>query len=229
MRLLSLERFVRNKYNHLLVVLVTFLLFAPAIEDEKVLPGQHLVTITLIFTIIFCLRVTVKSKRTFWICVSMAAFGLVMDAVSYFINSPNVSDSIDFITLIIISIFIAWAIILLMTSMFQAQRVTANTIVGGICVYLLIGILWALFYILMTDLKMGLIDFETGASLFYFSFTTLTTLGYGDIVPKGNLAMMLTNFEAISGQIYLAVFIARLVGLHTVYELKENKNTESQS
>jgi hypothetical protein len=149
--------------------------------------------------------------------------------MSYFINSPDVSERVDLFNLLIISIFVAWAIILLMKSMFQAQRVTANTIVGGICVYLLIGILWALFYILMTDLKDGMIEYEAGASLFYFSFTTLTTLGYGDIVPKGKFVMMLTNFEAISGQIYLAVFIARLVGLHTVYELTENKTTESQS
>jgi hypothetical protein len=228
MKIISVERFIKNKYNHLLVVLIVFLLLAPAIEQEKVVPGQHLVVITLILTIIFCLRVTVTSKKIFWLCVSIAIFGLLMDGVSYFIDLPNISESIDFVNLFIICIFIFWAIILLMESMFQAQRVTANTIVGGICVYLLIGILWALFYILMVDLKNGLIDFETGASLFYFSFTTLTTLGYGDIIPKGKVMMMLANFEAISGQIYLAVFIARLVGLHTVYELKENKNTECQ-
>jgi hypothetical protein len=224
-----MEKFVKNKYNHLLVVLVTFLLFAPAIEHEDVLPGQHLVTITLILTIIFCLRVTVANKKVFWLCVSIAIFALLLDAASYFIDSPYISDSVDFFNLMVSTVFIAWSIILLMKSMFQAQRVTANTIVGGICVYLLIGILWALFYILMTDMRDGLIESEAGASLFYFSFTTLTTLGYGDIVPKGKFVMMLTNFEAISGQIYLAVFIARLVGLHTVYELKENKNAESQS
>ena len=228
MKLLSVERFVKNKYNHLLGALIVFLLFAPAIEQEEGVPGQHLITITLILTIIFCLRVTVTNKRVFWWCVSIAVFGLLMDAMSYFINSPIVSDRIDFVNLVIISIFIAWAIVLLMESMFQAQRVTVNTIVGGICVYLLIGILWALFYILMTDLRTGIIDFKEGTSLFYFSFTTLTTLGYGDIVPTGKVMMMLTNFEAISGQIYLGVFIARLVGLHTVYELKESKNCESQ-
>jgi hypothetical protein len=227
MKLLSVERFVKNKYNHLLAVLIVFLLFAPAIEQEEVVPGQHLITITLILTIIFCLRVTVTNKKVFWLCVSIAIFGLLMDGASYFIDSSNISEPIDIINLFIISIFIFWAIILLMKSMFQAQKVTANTIVGGICVYLLIGILWALFYILMTDLRDGLIEFKAGTSLFYFSFTTLTTLGYGDIVPTGKVMMMLTNFEAISGQIYLAVFIARLVGLHTVYELKENNKIAS--
>ena len=46
----------------------------------------------------------------------------------------------------------------------------------------------------------------------HFSFTTLTTLGYGDIIPKGDLALILTNLEAIAGQMYSTIFIAILVG-----------------
>jgi hypothetical protein len=62
-----------------------------------------------------------------------------------------------------------------------------------------------------------------GASLFYFSFTTLTTLGYGDITPAGKFAQVLANMEAIAGQVYLAIFIARLVGLHIAQELKRER------
>lgn len=50
----------------------------------------------------------------------------------------------------------------------------------------------------------------------YFSFETLTTLGYGDIVPRSPVARMLATLEAVMGQIYLTVLIARLVGLHIV-------------
>jgi voltage-gated potassium channel Kch len=50
----------------------------------------------------------------------------------------------------------------------------------------------------------------------YFSFSTLTTVGYGDIVPRSNAARTLAELEAITGQIYLAVLVARLVGLHIV-------------
>ncbi len=51
----------------------------------------------------------------------------------------------------------------------------------------------------------------------YFSFETLTTLGYGDIVPRSPAARMLATIEAVMGQIYLTVLIARLVGLHIAH------------
>jgi len=54
------------------------------------------------------------------------------------------------------------------------------------------------------------------STVLYFSFTTLTTLGYGDIVPTSPISRMLTSVEAIAGQLYLAVLVARLVGMHIV-------------
>jgi hypothetical protein len=53
--------------------------------------------------------------------------------------------------------------------------------------------------------------------LIYFSFTTLATVGYGDIVPTNGVAMMLSNFESLVGQLFLTVFIARLIGLHLAH------------
>ena len=111
-------------------------------------------------------------------------------------------------------------IVLLMKSMFRARKVDANIIIGGISVYLLIGILWALLYLFLYDLQTGIFEIDEDGSLFYFSYTTLTTLGYGDILPKGKIARMLANVEAISGQIYLTVFVARLVGLHIASEMR---------
>jgi hypothetical protein len=92
-------------------------------------------------------------------------------------------------------------------------------IVGGICIYLLIGILWTVLYGLVRTWNPDAIVLREGASLFYFSFTTLTTLGYGDITPAVKLAQDLAIMEAITGQVYLAIFIARLVGLHIAHEL----------
>ena len=53
----------------------------------------------------------------------------------------------------------------------------------------------------------------------YFSFATLTTLGYGDILPTSPISRMLASMEAITGQLYLAVLVARLVGMHLVYSM----------
>ncbi len=116
---------------------------------------------------------------------------------------------------------------LLLNSLVQTQTVDRDTLVGGICVYLLIGLCFALVYHLMIDFSPGAIvaggeafgaathdSSELSARLLYFSFITLTTVGYGDITPHGEIAEMVSASEAIIGQLYLAIFIARMMGLY---------------
>lgn len=109
------------------------------------------------------------------------------------------------------------------------HRVNEDTIYGAISAYLLMGIIWALIF---TTLELAMPDsFKFSQALFhnnayiaghrfyfsqflYFSFVTLTTLGYGDIVPITLGARGFSSLEAIAGQLYVAVLIARLVGLH---------------
>ena len=85
-------------------------------------------------------------------------------------------------------------------------------------VYFLIGFLWSFLYIVVTISDPGSISFPDSelipGEIFYFSFVTLTTLGYGDITPESMMARNLTIIEATIGQIYLTVLVARLVGLH---------------
>jgi hypothetical protein len=59
-------------------------------------------------------------------------------------------------------------------------------------------------------------------NLFYFSFTTMTTVGYGDVFPINKFAMVFSNLEAIVGQLYIAIFVARLIGLHIIHHHAEN-------
>jgi hypothetical protein len=222
----SKDRFIANKYFHLLVMLVMSLAVAPAIEEGINQPGIHLITFTLMVTIILCLRVAVTNKKVFWLCVSIEVIESVVDRIASNISNGQLERALSNIDLLLSGCFIAMTIVLLMGSMFKREKVNVDTILGGICVYLLIGVLWALMYILLNDLENGVIVFKEGTSLFYFSFSTLTTLGYGDIVPKGNFAMMLANFEAIAGQVYLTIFVARLVGLHIAEKAFEKRQAQ---
>jgi hypothetical protein len=103
--------------------------------------------------------------------------------------------------------------------------VTADIIIGGISVYLLIGHLWFLFYriVYLIDPKAFFNSIERHGLylLIYYSFTTLTSLGYGDIVPVNRIVMLLSNIEAIVGQLFPAIFIARLVSLFSAQELEK--------
>ena len=124
------------------------------------------------------------------------------------------------------AIFFTFTACLLLADVLRTGAVTANKIYGALCVYLLIGLTWGFMFLTLEGVQPG--SFLVGqarssgiekdpATLVYFSFVTLSTVGYGDITPLSPPARSLAFMEAIIGQIYLAVLVARLVGLHIVY------------
>ena len=104
--------------------------------------------------------------------------------------------------------------------MFGAGRITYHRIVGAILLYLLIAVAFAAMFafvgLSIPDAFKGIAfedDAALASSLFYLSFVTLTSTGYGDIVPVHPLARSLCNIESIIGQLYPATILARLVTL----------------
>jgi hypothetical protein len=103
---------------------------------------------------------------------------------------------------------------------FRAGPVTVHRIQGAVAAYLLLGLAWALAYELVALLTVGAFS---GAGLgrlerpsfIYFSFVTLTTVGYGDVTPLHPVARSLAVGEALVGQLYPAILLARLVSLAT--------------
>jgi len=109
----------------------------------------------------------------------------------------------------------------LIVFVFKVDAVTGDTIAGSICAYLLLGLAWAHVFALLhifnpetlnlTVVPRGASDLEP---FIYFSFVTLTTLGYGDLTPGTAPAQFLAISEALTGQIYLVVLVARLVSVY---------------
>jgi hypothetical protein len=129
--------------------------------------------------------------------------------------------------------FLVYAIVIIVRWLFAARRVTVNMICASLCVYLLLGVLWSLGYSLLEIAEPASFAFppsapqsgprmrfggEQMATALYYSFVTLSTVGYGDITPVTAAARMLSVLESITGQLYLAVLVARLVGLHIAHE-----------
>ena len=119
--------------------------------------------------------------------------------------------------------FFAYLISLVLRAVFQdMQRVTSDTICGALSVYLLMGIAWVYLYVMLELAVPGSFNFDgetllAGSASFQrflgFSFVTLTTLGYGNIVPLTLRADTLCYAEAVIGQLYVAVLVARLVAM----------------
>ncbi len=123
-----------------------------------------------------------------------------------------------------ILIFVLFIIIQLIFFILRAARVNSEVMCAGLAAYLLLGLLWSFAYILVAWVVPDAFFFDgrieaaqdmTSFTSVYFSFITLTTVGYGDITPVANVARMLAAAEAMTGTIYMAVFISRLVALYT--------------
>ena len=110
---------------------------------------------------------------------------------------------------------------LMLHRIFMARVVTLDVISLALCTYVLLGMLWVLFYLPLLALDPDAFASTTPLAgqnpihaMTYFSYVTLTTLGYGDIVPVAPLARSLAVVEALTGVLFLAVLISRLVGAY---------------
>jgi hypothetical protein len=133
--------------------------------------------------------------------------------------------------LVILTFFLAS----ILGEVLRAGRVTADKIYGAICVYFLIGYVWTFAYAILEQVQPGSFSSQDAPGpvaehiarvnrMRYFSFVTLTTVGFGDILPRSSTARTLATLEAVMGQIYLAVLVARLVGLHIVHAEKSKSD-----
>ena len=98
--------------------------------------------------------------------------------------------------------------------------VDANRIVGAICIYLLMGLIWTLMYLFIAQAIPGAFNgveqtvwYDNFADVAYYSYVTLTTLGYGDISPVAPIARFLVYMEAVVGVFYMAILVASLIGV----------------
>jgi hypothetical protein len=135
---------------------------------------------------------------------------------TYFVKSPI----LVLVGTIAGSLFFAYMIFILLSFLFKETEVTAEMIYAAIVGYLFLGLLWTFLYRLLISIDPNCFKITPNQTrdphlvFVYFSFVTLTTLGYGDITPLSDQAYALTVLEAVVGQLYLAVMIARLVGIH---------------
>jgi len=116
-------------------------------------------------------------------------------------------------------IFFAYTVVIILSHIFREKEVTTDLIMGAICVYFFLGLMWAVVFSLLESLQPGSFRVGQGRAVdvinfVYYSFVTQTTLGYGDITPITAPARSFSLLEAVFGQLYLAVLIARLVGVH---------------
>ena len=202
----------RNRFSFLLISIVFFMILRPFVED---LVGLSFLMEIFVTAILLSGIYAVSEDR-----VSLV-FALVTGLPALFANWVFQIFPIPSLLLIhSISggLFFATAAIIIVRHLINQKIVTIDLIWGAVCGYFLIGFMWGDIYYLLETVNPG--SFRLGEhnvpdmdSFIYFSFVTLATLGYGDIVPLTEQAQSFTIIEAVMGQMYLAVNIAALVAI----------------
>ncbi len=149
---------------------------------------------------------------------------------NWFIDPFDDHEILDLITTLSTDAFLFSVLIAVFADVIRSRRVTADTIFGAVAVYLLFGVVVAMLFQFLNNIDPGSVIASVGEAtniverydqfgeILYFSFVTLTSVGYGDLTPIAAPARSLAMFEGIVGQLYLAILIARLVGIHVAQE-----------
>ena len=157
------------------------------------------------------------SRKIFMIGMALVIMDVILTTFSLFRPSPV----IDTLSLLTALAFCSMSLVIALRHVLFGHRMDLNRLIGGICVYLLLGvaisILNMFIYRFIPGSFKGIPEFTSGANgidLIYYSFITMTTLGYGDITPAGPIARVLAYLAAIAGQFYIAILVGTLVGMY---------------
>jgi uncharacterized membrane protein YhaH (DUF805 family) len=208
----------RGKFFYLFLALVLLMALFPYLDK----PGLPTVLFRLLGAAAFFSGVyAVSDKRTQWItALTLAVAAGGFNAFFAFRPDPRIVVP----ALIFTIAFLAFTLVSLLRAVVRDERVTHDTIYGALSVYLLMAIAWGSAYLLLATLQPGSFSVDPArhanptvnwSDCMFYSFVTLTTTGYGDIVPMTAQARSLSILEAVSGTLYVAVLVARLVGLYS--------------
>jgi voltage-gated potassium channel len=206
-----------GKQRYLLASLFGFLIVGQLLQDFA---GSRLVMYALLLLVVITGPLAVAASRAALAVTWVLAGAMLIPGV--FSDFSGTPQAYQFSMLLGTVFFGFLAGLITKELLFRAQVVDGETLWAAVNVYILIGICFAFAYggiaSINQDVFVGrFMDRELTDQIYgfvYFSFVTLTTLGYGDITPNDTLVGTLTYIEALIGQLYVAILIARLVGSH---------------
>jgi hypothetical protein len=219
------------RYQSLFVALLLFL-GVPFVLPEE-MPGLLL---PLLFMLVALAALSSASRRP-----STLLIGLILAVPAILAAWLEPTDPMWAILGGIAQIlFLGWITAGLLDHVIRARRVTSDILFGLASVYLLLASIWAVGYGIADTIEPGAIAFpsedtEASADLHtisgertrsYFSFVTLTTLGYGDMRPVSDMARIMAMLEAALGQLFLVMVVARIVGIHTAQRMREEREAK---
>ena len=217
------ESILKGRFSMLLIAFALLFLISPLIPGDQALADQVLGWVYMV-VLISCIRAIARTRRFFIFMVVFTSANLLTG--SYELLNTSEPDAFAALVLIMRSVYFIIVFVSIMQYVLDSSAVTFDKICGAISAYTVMGLVWSFVYTLFYTLNeqsfnipAALLSTETVNSTWaiYFSFTTLTTLGYGDITPQTPAVQSYAIIQAACGQIFLAVIVARLIALQIVH------------
>jgi hypothetical protein len=202
-----------DNFVFLLVALLT-LLFTVAVVEQFFMGGQLLVVSAIILCLAFSIlgvkRQAIYTKS--WFGVLLTLF-LVTYVISILTNL-----NLSLLTIALVIVFLMHYMISAFKQVLFTDHVGSNQIIGSICIYLMIGLVWSFVYLFLIESFNGGFSgldsqhwLDNLSSVIYYSFITLTTVGYGEITPTLPITRFFAYMQSLTGSFYLAILVASLV------------------
>ncbi len=206
-----------HKMFNFMCSLVILLVLSAALEDYKY--GHFVLSVLSVVVVLAGVYVASANKRSVVIMLILALPWFLSEW--FFIIGKTVFVGFFFF------IYVIW---ILFDMIIKTKEITENTLYGTVCIYLLLGLLWASLYGLIDEIIPGAIFYSeygehtlTHNELIYFSYTTLTTLGYGDITSVTPVGRIMAVIEAITGQLFIVFMVGRLLSIYLIKSRKDNE------
>ena len=218
--------FYKERFLFLIATILLYLLAAPFLTNFL---GLQLLLDLLLSAILLSGVYAVSENKNNTL---IAAFLALPMFISIWLSHMTTSQNLILLVHLFAIPYLLFTIVTILIYIFKIQQVTRDVIAAAIVVYLLIGLLWTFVYMALHLWEPGSFSyneiegFRKSYMLAYFSFVTLTTLGYGDITPLTPQARAFTYIEAIVGQMYIAILIARLVGIQVAQAMTERNKPD---
>lgn len=212
-----------SSYTALLFTLLVLLVAEPVIQ--MLVPNGWVVEAALIVVLVTAMKRIVEEDRGQAFTLALGIPAVIGRAVVAVLDQPP--RALAVLVFAATALFMLRILASIARHVLTATEVTGDILAGAVCVYLLLGLIWAISYAFLLALDPDafamadhLLDPGRGPTfsvLTYFSFVTLTTLGYGDMSPITPIARNLAWLEAVVGQLFVAITIARLVSLNIAH------------
>ena len=220
-------RFFQRTWAFLFSALLLQLIFNPCLETEFGVAGKWILISLNSLVVIAIIHKLTLGRIRFIVAVLLGIPTLVL----YWI--PR-SPALDLAMSILTGSLYLYAVLLLLPYLLRAHRIGIDELFGASSLYILIGLTWALLYLVLEITIPGSFHIADAQNpdgalylgdFTYYSFVTLTTLGYGDLVPVTCQARSLAVLEAVSGLLTLSVVFARIVSLYAAQLFEADKKT----